>query len=262
MFRKAFIEDRLFASALFVSMVLHAVLLVILPGLKLLETIESNDDWLEVDIVLSEELDEILPNTSQSNGQDSGGNDDVAHIGESPLFPSPPIWLPERLQSVDTDSAPLRLRIPSDQFPDLAGPSATLPGVLQSLNTDDTPPDSFEPTGQSPPSMPWRPSPQPMGRTEMPEDNDVQITGEVAHRTVTFRPPPPRPVSSAGAGLVVLTFRVEPDGTIGRIVPVIRTHPELEQIAITYLEKWRFEAVQDSIGTQTGTVTIRFRFRS
>ncbi len=261
MFHKSFIDDRLYTTAFLISVVFHVIVLVILPGLKLLEPVET-EDWLEVDLFISAELDTALPEPAPSEGSDFGGDDDIARVGESIQLPSPPVWLPDRMKTVDTETAQLRLRIPSDHLPDRIGPGITIPGILDGHESDHAGLNDFEPTGQAPPSMPWRPSHQPIAHGDIPEEHDLQITGEVAHRTVVFRPPAPRAVTAAGTGMVMLTFRVEPDGTIGRIVPVIRTHPELEQIAISYLEKWRFEAVSDSVGTQTGTITIRFRFQS
>ena len=42
-------------------------------------------------------------------------------------------------------------------------------------------------------------------------------------------------------------------------MPLIRADPELERIAMEYIEKWRFESVSESIGVQTGTIPVRIR---
>ncbi|MBN1879569.1 energy transducer TonB [bacterium] len=253
-------SDRIFNQALTVSIVVHAILLFVLPGLKLLEPWEATE-WLEVDLLAPVEVDELpaLPDTS-SHTTDSSGGEETSDLGDSPLFPNPPVWLPDRLNKIEDDAVSMRLNIPTDFIPDIAGSSVTAPGLM--LTQDDlagSTPVVVMP-GAQPPEVTWRPSQAIIDASTDEDAGDLQISGEVASRTVIFRPPAPKPTVSR-SGTILLKFWVQPDGTIGKILPITRSDPDLERVAIEYFEKWRFEAVKPEIGIQSGTIPIRFRVR-
>lgn len=256
MYRKTLLEDRLYFSAFVMSLAIHGILVLTLPGLKLLEKVDISE-WLEVDLLVSPDI-QSPPQLETAASEPVQGGDVGEQAGESPVFPSPPLWLPERMNPVAEDPVPMRLTIPTDHLPDIAGPGSTLPGTGIDPDYVDIPADSLKPIGNAPPEIPWKPA-QPATASQ-PDDSrtEMQISGEVANRKVIFRPPLPRPVAPV-SGMINLKFWVEPDGTIGKIVPITRTDPELERIAMEYIEKWRFEAVQDDVGIQTGTIPIRIK---
>jgi hypothetical protein len=254
MYRKTLLEDRLYFSAFVVSLAIHGILLLTLPGLRLLEKVDISE-WLEVDLLVSPEI-HMPPQLETTASEPVQGGDAGKQAGESPVFPSPPLWLPERMNPVAEEHIPMRLTIPSDHLPDITGPGSTLPGIGIDPEDVEIPADSLKTIGNAPPEIPWKPA-QPALASEPDGDGiDMQISGEVANRKVIFRPPLPRPVTPV-SGVINLKFWVEPDGTIGKIVPITRTEPELERIAMEYIEKWRFEAVQADVGVQTGTIPIR-----
>lgn len=83
------------------------------------------------------------------------------------------------------------------------------------------------------------------------------IRGPVStKRTVVFKPPPPR--STKAEGEIELKFWVLADGTIGRIIPLKRGDPLLEEEAIRYLKQWRFNPLIDSKEEEWGIIPIRF----
>lgn len=86
-----------------------------------------------------------------------------------------------------------------------------------------------------------------------------QIEGPVASRELTFKPPPPTAQVSQGA-VITLKFWVFPDGTVGKIVPLKKGNAELEQIAIQYLQQWRFSPLSSEVKQedQWGIIPIKF----
>lgn len=255
--RKILLEDRLFVYAFFLSLAFHGLLLSILPGFKLIEKIEFSE-WLDVDLlVLPEFQTAVFPEAVSAESVESDAK--TEHTGDSLVFPSPPLWLPERMNPIVSDAIPMRLTIPSDRLPDIAGMGFdTSTGMGIDLEPIDAAIQTLKPSGDSPPEIPWKPAQSTLSVDTDIENIDMQISGEVANRKVIFRPPVPRPVIPV-SGVINLKFWVEPDGTIGKIVPITRTDPELERIAMEYIEKWRFETVSDNIGVQTGTIPIRIR---
>jgi len=244
-------QDRVFSIALLVSVLFHAVLLWFLPGVNFLETVRAVE-WLEVDLLVAPEVDIQVA----SGGSQVETGEDGVQSGNSELFPSPPVWVPERLNTVRTEPMAMRLVVPTDNLPKISGPGLTTPEELLEVDSgnQDMIPDN------KPPELPWKPSQQTLPSPDPGDQNSWQITGEVALRKVTYRPPAPRPETSI-SGTVVLKFWVLPDGTIAKIVPIMRSDPEVERVASEYLQKWRFEAIDESVGRQSGKIPIRFKIR-
>ena len=60
---------------------------------------------------------------------------------------------------------------------------------------------------------------------------------------------------------VRLRFTILPDGTVGRIIPLIKADTRLESAAIRSLRKWRFEPLQSGKKKTNQTAVITFPFR-
>lgn len=215
-------------------------------------------EWLEVDLLSPPEVEIAEDPALVSPGADSlsGGEEN----GDSVLFPSPPIWVPDRMNPIESNPVNMKLMIPSDQVPEVAGPGMTSFGELLATPSQSNHGDPSESAIGAPPQMPWQPSQAAIPTPETENESRWQITGEVARRTVIYQPPPPRPETSI-VGTVHLKFWVLPDGTIDKIVPIVRSDPEVERVAREYLQKWRFETVDNSMGRQSGTIPIRFKIR-
>lgn len=250
-------QDKVFTGALLVSAVIHALALLFLPGLRLVDRVEVME-WLEVDLLPPPEI-QVRDAAARMPDSGTTGGENGDRLGESPLFPNPPVWVPEQMNPVREPPVAMRLTIPTDQLPEIAGPGVQTPGDL--LSDEDMGLGSvFSPSVNQPPELPWQPSRRPLTPPESTDDPILQITGEVARRKVIYRPPPPRPTTSM-SGTVHIKFWVLPDGTIGKMVPLMRSNPELETIAMEYLERFRFEAVDPSVGRQSGSIPIRFQIR-
>jgi Gram-negative bacterial TonB protein C-terminal len=88
------------------------------------------------------------------------------------------------------------------------------------------------------------------------------IKGPAADRRVIFQPPPPN-VTVESESDIELRFWILPNGAVGRVVPVKKSDPRLEALAINYLRLWRFtplpsDTLQDE---QWGIIPFKFRIR-
>ncbi len=60
--------------------------------------------------------------------------------------------------------------------------------------------------------------------------------------------------------VIRVRFEVKPDGSVGRIVPLIRMNPELEREVFNTMRSWRFSRLPSGVPqeSQWGTITFRF----
>ena len=52
-----------------------------------------------------------------------------------------------------------------------------------------------------------------------------------------------------------------PDGSVGRIIPIIKADTELEAAAMNSLRQWRFEPLPEGSKKNPQSVSITFPFR-
>ena len=60
---------------------------------------------------------------------------------------------------------------------------------------------------------------------------------------------------------VKLKFTIQPDGTVGKIIPLIKADTKLEFAAINSLRQWRFEPLPESQKKLEQSAVIIFPFR-
>lgn len=60
--------------------------------------------------------------------------------------------------------------------------------------------------------------------------------------------------------VITMRFEVKPDGSVGRIIPVKKMNPELEQEVMKTLRNWRFSPLPSGVPQQPQWGTITFRF--
>jgi len=77
-------------------------------------------------------------------------------------------------------------------------------------------------------------------------------------RSPMVQPLPSNTTNSEGT--VTIRFEVNPDGTIGRIIPIRKMNPELEREVMSTLRSWRFSCLPSDVPQepQWGTITFRF----
>jgi TonB family protein len=94
------------------------------------------------------------------------------------------------------------------------------------------------------------------------EKASTGIKGPAGRREILYRPEVPA-VKVDREGEVELKFWVLPDGSVGRVFPLLRGDAELERIAINYIKQWRFNPLDESgmRVEQWGTLTVKFRLK-
>jgi len=71
----------------------------------------------------------------------------------------------------------------------------------------------------------------------------------------------PLPVNRTNTdATITIRFEVNPDGSIGRTLPIQRMNPELEREVMRTLRNWRFNPLPSRVPqeAQWGTITFRF----
>ncbi|MCA9774029.1 MAG: TonB family protein [Myxococcales bacterium] len=129
-------------------------------------------------------------------------------------------------------------------------PDASLPMVLAALRRDRTaPPAAAMPGDRDAASTPF--------------ELFSPIEGPVHDRKLQWRPPPPEITVYRDAD-IRLRFDVRPDGSVTRVIPVIKADARLEQAATAYLLAWRFSPVDPEEfdpASSWGEITFHFRLR-
>lgn len=87
----------------------------------------------------------------------------------------------------------------------------------------------------------------------------LEIKGPVAKRVIVYRPPIPK-VSVEITTDIQLKFWVSPDGTVGRVIPLVKGDSRLEEEAIKYIKQWKFAPLASTEPQldQWGTIPIKF----
>jgi TonB family protein len=257
------IRDRIFIYSLITSFFLHGLAILFLPGFnQIIAT--SPAKFIEVDVMPPVDIEPAHPPSDEDRSVESESATSSAVSDEAneliASLPMPDLRIPSRIETVDEQ--------PALDF----AQSTYSTDRTNSVNTEIAPDIISEVTAkaatsiidssiQTPPDMNWRPSQShisPGDKSSSAKTQDLPIEGPVAKRKMAYRPPLPEPVASMG-GLIKLKFWVLPDGSIGRIVPLVRSDPALEKAAIEFLEKWRFEPVAKGSPEQWGILPIRFK---
>ncbi len=90
----------------------------------------------------------------------------------------------------------------------------------------------------------------------------VHIRGPAAERQVIYQPPPPSAMVESETE-IELRFWILPNGSVSRVVPLKKSDPRLETLAINYLRNWRFNPLPPSVlpEEQWGVIPFKFRIR-
>ncbi len=89
------------------------------------------------------------------------------------------------------------------------------------------------------------------------------IRGPAATRRIIFQPPPPKARFSGSSGDITLRFWVLSDGTVGRVIPVRKGNARLEGVAVNHMKRWRFSPLPSDVPEREewGLSVFRFRVR-
>ncbi len=86
------------------------------------------------------------------------------------------------------------------------------------------------------------------------------IEGEAAHRTVVYKILPTYPEGLQKTATIRVQFTVLPDGTVGEMIPLIKSDPYLERITLNSLKQWRFNPLPANQPQQAEIGIITFRY--
>lgn len=86
---------------------------------------------------------------------------------------------------------------------------------------------------------------------------ELKWEGDI-ERSPTVRPMPSNTTDEEAT--ITIRFEVKPNGTVGRIVPLKKMNPELEDEVMSTLRDWRFSRLPSGIPQQSQWGTITFRF--
>lgn len=86
---------------------------------------------------------------------------------------------------------------------------------------------------------------------------DLQWEGDL-NRTPMVQPLPQNQTNEEA--VITIRFEVNPDGSLGRVIPLKKMNPELEREVMRTLRTWRFSALPSGVPKepQWGTITFRF----
>lgn len=84
--------------------------------------------------------------------------------------------------------------------------------------------------------------------------------GGGGNRTVLYKTLPKFPSGVRTSAHIKMRFTVLPDGTVGKITPLQKADPRLEQAAKEALSKWRFNPLNEDV-VMVGTIPLTFRLR-
>ncbi len=80
----------------------------------------------------------------------------------------------------------------------------------------------------------------------MPEIVKLGIEGPVASRKVLYVPPPPKVKVSVETD-VLIKFWVLPDGTVGKVIPLVKGDDQIELAAISHIKRYRFNSLPKDV---------------
>ena len=84
--------------------------------------------------------------------------------------------------------------------------------------------------------------------------------GGGGNRQVLHKQLPSFPSGVHSSARIVLKFRVMPDGSVSRVIPMQKADPALEKAAVVALKRWRFNPRNDDV-VMEGTIPLTFVLR-
>ncbi len=270
-------------SFFILSILIHTLLIATLPdvsrffNITLLKMQLLPETEVEVTLIRPVRKPLPLPAAKKTADKDSGDEKkistlienriaEIIALGDMPLPAPENIDLPaSKAISPDTVRVVDMTPLPSDKEPELIADIGTLrPGTMTGTQAIGSLPADYVGKKQAASEQKLISSLQQTLKKEQSQaevkNRLMGLEGPIAEsRTIVFQPGIPR-VSLNQATDVKLKFWVRPDGTVGRVEPVIIGDLSLVKTAEIYMKAWRFNTLSpDAPQTeQWGTITIRF----
>ncbi len=270
-------------SFFILSILIHTLLIVALPDvsrffdINLLKMQLLPETEVEVTLMRPVRKPLSLPAAKSAIDKESGDEKKISTLIENRIakifaLGDMPVPAPENVDlpatvsiSPDTVRVVEMTPLPSDKEPELIADIATLrPGIMAGTQVLGSLPADYVGKKQVVSEQQLISSIQ---RTLKKEQSLAEVRnrlmgleGPIAEsRTVVFQPGIPQ-VSLNQATDVKLKFWVRPDGTVGRVEPVMIGDLSLVKTAEIYMKAWRFNTLSPDVPQieQWGTITIRF----
>lgn len=252
---------------------LHLVILIIALIYNVSFAVDNRPAYMEVTLgefqsgTLAQQAEEqsedvaTRPNPAEAEPEDP--DPEITQPTETPQQPdedaTKPVDLTEQIEEIDDDEV---VETPDT---DIIDPQAT--DDTEELEEIDVPPQTVE---------------DEQIREGVTESGDVrgsqgdvnvdQGTGSTADRSAPYalewegeldRTPMVQPLPTNRTNeeaVITIRFEVNPDGSLGRVIPLRKMNPELEREVMRTLRSWRFSRLPSGVPQepQWGTITFRF----
>lgn len=272
-------EDR---QAILFSVTLHAILLLLAWFVALEPQTRFQTSMLEVTYGELEQGSPLPPNEPLEEETDETPEQEEEVMPEPPESQEPESPEPEPTDSEVEEAESVEPNPTTEPEPE--------PDIEQESEIVDTQPET-QPDPQPEPDPITEPSPepeveptQPQYTVEQPEtepqapiedaaasdaeegdaaDDELQSPYELKWEGELGRDPrvQPLPINRTNTdATITIRFEVNPDGSIGRTLPIQRMNPELEREVMRTLRNWRFNPLPSRVPqeAQWGTITFRF----
>lgn len=103
-------------------------------------------------------------------------------------------------------------------------------------------------------------SPNLISKLKSTNESPYKIEGEAADRTIIMKVIPQYPSNIHQEATVKIRFTVLPNGLIGEMIPIIKSHPLMEKITLEAFKQWRFNALPPQVPQipEQGTITFKY----
>lgn len=263
-------EDRF---GLGVTGALHLVLLIIALLYTINFDVDNRPAYMEVTLgefrsgalaeYAEEQAEEVATRPNPAEEEPEVPDPEITQPTETPQQPedeaTKPVELPEEVEPIEDDevietpetdiidpqNVEVTEEIEVEEVPPLSEEDEQVQeGVVESGDVDGTTGDINVDAGTG--SNPDRSAPY-----------DLQWEGEL-DRSPMVQPLPTNQTNEEA--VITVRFEVNPDGSLGRVIPVRKMNPELEREVMRTLRSWRFSRLPSSAPQepQWGTITFRF----
>ena len=252
---------------------LHLVILIIALLYNISFAVDNRPAYMEVTLgefrsgtlaqQAEEQREEVATRPNPAEAEPEDPDPEITQPAETPQQPeedaTKPVDLTEQVEEIDDDEV---IETPDT---DIIDPQAT--DDTEELEEIDVPPQTVE---------------DEQVREGVTESGDVrglqgdvnvdQGTGSTPDRAAPYnlewegeldRTPMVQPLPSNQTNeeaVITVRFEVNPDGSLGRIIPLRKMNPELEREVMRTLRSWRFSRLPSGVPqeAQWGTITFRF----
>lgn len=244
-------EDR---QAILLSVTIHAILLLLAWFVALEPQTRFQTSMLEVTYGELEQGRPLPPNEPVEEEAEATTETEEEMAPEAPNDPEP----------VETEPTPEPVDPKPDPQPE---PEPTPePEIVEDPETpvdDPIQPQYAVEQPETEPQTPVEEAPATDAEEGDATDDELQSPYELKWEGELGRDPrvQPLPVNRTNTdATITIRFEVNPDGSIGRTLPIQRMNPELEREVMRTLRNWRFNPLPSRVPqeAQWGTITFRF----